>query len=382
MTKVGKSPSVPKAQCEIYEKLAVLTDAFCAEHLNKHYAHLARQALAALSRKRPNPLNSGKSNTWACGVLYALGQHNFLFDKDSKPYLKAAELCGHFNIAPSTGQNKSKQIRDALNIRKFDFKWALPEVIERSGGMFWMIGYNGFMVDARQMPRNVQEEAYERGMIPYIYADKDKTPEQIAARKQVLSDYDRYREINKSHQSRLAAKFWHTSVSEIAQRIGLVAHADELQGIELEHIVEALDLALYQLGEDGVSAAAHDLEQWPEPLSTDERRVFAAMSHSLFSIFEVIGLHDVTGLMLRDLFSGEDVWVVDRGLEANVPAGFRLALRLIGPDKFWMTTGGSLIVNDDMWQATIEKFKPEAGAPPHPDQLAEYLFQTANKIVP
>ncbi|MEO0811132.1 MAG: hypothetical protein AAFW82_10970, partial [Pseudomonadota bacterium] len=73
---------------------------------------------------------------------------------------------------------------------------------------------------------------------------------------------------------------------------------------------------------------------------------------------------------------------VDRGLEANVPAGVRLALRLIGPDKFWMTTGGSLIVNDDMWQATIEKFKPEAGAPPHPDQLAEYLFQTANKIVP
>ena len=109
MTKVGKSPSVPKAQREIYEKLAVLTDAFCAEHLNKHYAHLARQALAALSRKRPNPLNSGKSNTWACGVLYALGQHNFLFDKDSKPYIKAAELCGHFNIAPSTGQNKSRK---------------------------------------------------------------------------------------------------------------------------------------------------------------------------------------------------------------------------------------------------------------------------------
>ena len=29
--------------------------------------------------------------------------------------------------------------------------------------------------------------------------------------------------------------------------------------------------------------------------------------------------------------------------------------RLIGPDKFWMTTGGSLVVNDDMWQSTIER---------------------------
>jgi len=317
MVKVDKSINVPKAQREIYEKLAVLTDAFCAEHLNKHYAHLARQALAALSRKRPNPLNSGKYNTWACGVLYALGQHNFLFDKDSKPYMKAAELCGHFNIAPSTGQNKSKQIRDALKIGQFDFRWALPDVIERSGGMFWMIGYNGFMVDARQMPRDVQEEAYERGMIPYIHVDKDKTPEQIAARKQVLSDYDRYREINKDHQSRLAVKLLNVNVPEIAQRIGLIAHPDDIVGMELEDIVDALDLALYQLDEDGMSVASHELEQWSEPLSADERRVFAAMSKPLFSIFEVIGQHDVAGLTLRNLFGGNDVWVVDRGLEAT-----------------------------------------------------------------
>ncbi|MEO1609982.1 MAG: hypothetical protein AAFR90_11730 [Pseudomonadota bacterium] len=54
--------------------------------------------------------------------------------------------------------------------------------------------------------------------------------------------------------------------------------------------------------------------------------------------------------------------------------------RLIGPDKFWMTTGGSLVVNDDMWQSTIERFKPASGVPPHPDHLAEYLFQVASKI--
>ena len=382
MAKVDELTNVPKAQREIYEKLAALTDAFCDEHLNKEYAHLARKALAALCRKRPNPLNSGRANTWACGVLYALGQNNFLFDKDSKPHIKAAELCEHFKIAASTGQNKSKQIRDALKIRQFDFKWALSDVIERGGGgMFWMIGYNGFMVDARQMPRDVQEEAYERGMILYIHADKDKTPEQIAARKQVLSAYDRYREINGDHQSRLAAKLLNINVPEIAQRIGLIAHPDDIVGMELEDIVDALDLALYQLGEDGINAAAHELEQWPDPISADERCVFDAMSQSLFSVFEVIGPHDVTGGMLQDLLGGEEVWVVDRGLEETAKAGLRLATRLIRPDEFWMTTGGCQVVNDEMWQSTIEKFKPNSAGPLHPDRLAEYLFQTANKTI-
>lgn len=99
MAKAGKSISVPKAQREIYEQLTALTDAFCGEHLNEGYAQLTRRALAALCRKNPNPLNSGRPSTWACGVLYALGQNDFLFDKSSDPHMRAAELCGHFDIS-------------------------------------------------------------------------------------------------------------------------------------------------------------------------------------------------------------------------------------------------------------------------------------------
>jgi hypothetical protein len=88
--------------------LTGLTDRFCAEHLDREYADMARCAIAALCRKRPSPLTSGHPQTWACAVLYALGQINFLHDKSTTPYMAMADLCGHFGIAPSTGGNKAK----------------------------------------------------------------------------------------------------------------------------------------------------------------------------------------------------------------------------------------------------------------------------------
>jgi hypothetical protein len=34
--------------------------------------------------------------------------------------------------------------------------------------MVWMIQVNGFMVDARSLEREIQEEALRKGLIPYI----------------------------------------------------------------------------------------------------------------------------------------------------------------------------------------------------------------------
>ena len=39
--------------------------------------------------------------------------------------------------------------------------------------MAWMIEVNGFVLDARHLRREVQEEAFEKGLIPYI---RGKTP--------------------------------------------------------------------------------------------------------------------------------------------------------------------------------------------------------------
>jgi hypothetical protein len=39
--------------------------------------------------------------------------------------------------------------------------------------LVWMAEVNGLLVDVRDMPREVQEIAFHKGMIPYIPADRD-----------------------------------------------------------------------------------------------------------------------------------------------------------------------------------------------------------------
>jgi hypothetical protein len=85
----------------LYEEIIGLTDDVCHRHLTEEYALLAREMAATLARKRPSPLNSGRPATWACGIVYALGTVNFLFDKSQTPYVPAKELCAHFGVSAS-----------------------------------------------------------------------------------------------------------------------------------------------------------------------------------------------------------------------------------------------------------------------------------------
>ncbi len=163
----SKSMSVPEAILPRYQEIIALTDRLCQEKLNVEYATLCREMAAALARKRPSPLPGGQVKTWACGIVYTIGFVNFLFDKSQSPHLRADELCAWFGVAQSIGGNKAKQIRDMLHITQFDSTWMLPSMIDQSP-MAWMISVNGLIVDARSLPRPIMEEAYRKGLIPYV----------------------------------------------------------------------------------------------------------------------------------------------------------------------------------------------------------------------
>ena len=166
MTQVSTG-SVPQAMRPTYEALTALTDAFCKERLNEEYAEVCRQMAAALCRKRPSPLQSGSLQTWAGGIVHLVGSINFLFDRASKPYLSAADLAAGFGIAKSTTGNKAAQIRQALKIRDLDWHWALPSKRGDYPGA-WLIEFDGFLIDARNAPREIQEVAFRKGFIPYL----------------------------------------------------------------------------------------------------------------------------------------------------------------------------------------------------------------------
>jgi hypothetical protein len=167
-----KRVSVPESMLPHYEATIALTDALCAEKLNGEYAQLCREMTATLARKRPSPLVTEYVNTWACAIIYTIGAVNFLFDKTQKPHLRADELCAWFDVAKSTGGSKSAQIKKFLNIGMMEPRWTLPSRME-DNFMAWSVMLNDFIVDARDLPRELQEEAYRKGLIPYLPPEKD-----------------------------------------------------------------------------------------------------------------------------------------------------------------------------------------------------------------
>ena len=181
----GKRPrkaaaSRSKSSTEIQAILATLiemTDSFCKEFLNDEYAELCRKLATALARKRPSPLLQGKLETWACGIVRTIGRVNFLDDSSRTPHLKLPFIDRAFGVAESTGQGKSQLIRKMFKIHQFDHRWTLPSLMD-DNPLIWMLEVNGLLMDIRDAPREAQEIAYEKGMIPYIPADRAEAGEE------------------------------------------------------------------------------------------------------------------------------------------------------------------------------------------------------------
>ncbi len=162
---------IPEAAREAHDRVTALLDEVCRVTLGPEYAVLCRKAADALARKRPSPLLSGQAKSWACGIAYAVGRNNFLFAPDAVPHVSATELCRLFGASPATGATKANAVEKSLKIRFMDPQWSLPAIIEQNP-MTWMLQVNGIIMDLRTMPREVQEAAWEKGLIPWIPADR------------------------------------------------------------------------------------------------------------------------------------------------------------------------------------------------------------------
>jgi hypothetical protein len=161
----------------VLDAIVGMTDAFCRDHLNDEYADLCRNLAATLARKRPSPLLRGKLETWAVGIIRTIGWVNFLDDSSRKPHLKLPVIDKAFGVAESTGQGKSMLIRRMLKIGTFDPRWTLPSRLHDNPRV-WMVSVNGFGMDMRFAPRELQVEAFEKGLIPYIPADRGSNSEE------------------------------------------------------------------------------------------------------------------------------------------------------------------------------------------------------------
>jgi hypothetical protein len=169
---IPKPPSREQKD-EVLGVVIGLIDQFCKEHLNEEYAVLCRKLAEKLGRKRPSPILSGSPNTWASGIVRTVGWVNFLHDKSQMPHMRLSDIDPGFGISESTGAAKLAAIRKMLKVNQLDPNWTLPSRLN-DNPMVWMLEVNGFMIDVRHAPREVQEIAFNKGLIPYIPANRQQ----------------------------------------------------------------------------------------------------------------------------------------------------------------------------------------------------------------
>lgn len=158
--------AVPKELHDVFKEIVALTDAFCREHLNEEYLQLCRRMAVAICQEGL-PVVRGKRAAWACGIVYSVGWVNFLTDPEQQPHLRAEEIAKGLGVSTSTMHKRAKEIREGLDLMPLDPEFSLPSRAEKNP-FNWIIEVNGLLIDLRHAPRELQEVAYENGLIPFI----------------------------------------------------------------------------------------------------------------------------------------------------------------------------------------------------------------------
>jgi hypothetical protein len=159
---------VPAKLRDLYGQITSLTDAFCDARLNDEYKLLCRAMTAELcGDDESSPATKGKPATWASAVVYSIGWVNFLTDPEQSPHVKADDIARAFGVAPATMHRCAKVLREEFELMRFDPRWCLPSRLI-DNPLAWLIEIDGIPVDIRHAPREVQEEAFRLGLIPFV----------------------------------------------------------------------------------------------------------------------------------------------------------------------------------------------------------------------
>jgi hypothetical protein len=148
------------------ERISELATSFCSQKLDEEYFELVEKLVGKLSRKRPSPLLRGKEEIWAAGIVHALGQVNFLYDKSFQPYVTFDELNEYFDTKKSSVGNKAAEIRKMFKMDSFSNFDFMTNTVKENNPAFNMIMVDGYFVPISFLPEEYQQiakEARERG---------------------------------------------------------------------------------------------------------------------------------------------------------------------------------------------------------------------------
>ena len=177
----------------------------------------------------------------------------------------------------------------------------------------------------------------------------------------LIGSYRHLREILTAQHVAALCLVTETTLMERAKQIGMVqrrefaCHSDTALQLLYDHAIHT--------AKPGKSRAIDRYAKIALPsCSPDESLVLAALVRATFSIWQVVRLHDVAGVILRDCIRGGEIWLMDVSIAATASPGMAFAGRTCRPGAFAMNTGVIVPVPADTVADVASEILPALGA--------------------
>ncbi|MBN1987326.1 MAG: hypothetical protein JW761_13530, partial [Prolixibacteraceae bacterium] len=108
------------------EQIQKLVTDYCNKHLDSAYREICIKVHQDLLKTDQFIFARGNPEIWAAAIVWAIGSENFLSDKSFKPYAKLSDVCAFFNANTSTVGQKSRKIKNMLEIDIWNPEYRLP----------------------------------------------------------------------------------------------------------------------------------------------------------------------------------------------------------------------------------------------------------------
>lgn len=102
----------------------------------------------------------------AIGQARKVDQIECMLDQ-ARSFASSGELCDLLGIGRSTGTTKGGEVSAALKMRPLECEWLHPDVLANDPRA-WFLDIGGMVVDARQLPPGMQQQAFRLGPIPFV----------------------------------------------------------------------------------------------------------------------------------------------------------------------------------------------------------------------
>jgi hypothetical protein len=171
-------------------------------------------------------------------------------------------------------------------------------------------------------------------------------------RDEKLTRYRHLREINARQQTGAVRHIARDTILDCGRRLGVV-HGGTLVCNSTSEMVLVFDLCVYT-GKAGRSRGIDRYARSVGPtLAGDEAMMLRAAQAAHFRIWRIERTHEIAGLSVADIYSGNKTWLIDEGMEATGRAGLVFAGRLMVVDDFVMTCGVSVPLSVELLAAAL-----------------------------